>query len=136
MLDQKATVTITHQLADTKGKPLPYPKTSVVLAGELLPSTPLEHEVLVALLSDKNPPDVDVEFTNTNNVLGYKVTIAHEDDVLAAGAAAHKLNQDAAAAGLSVADYQAKVAAVEKARIEAEEKAKAEAEPKAKAEKK
>jgi hypothetical protein len=119
-LDQKATVTLTHEFKDAKGKPLPHPKTSLVVKSELLPTTPIEHQVLVAMLTGKKAPNVDVEFDNTNNVLSYTLTVDHDDDVLAAGKEQHDLTVAAANAGLSVPAYVEKLEAAKKAQADAD----------------
>lgn len=46
-------------------------RTNLEVAGELLPVNPGEHDALAALLDEKNPPEVSVEFKNTGNVLSY-----------------------------------------------------------------
>lgn len=49
---------------------------TLTVAGELLPSSPQVHDALAALLDEKNPPTVSVEFKNTNNVLTYTLTFS------------------------------------------------------------
>jgi hypothetical protein len=107
-MEQKAVVTLDHQLKDAKGKALPHPLTSLTIKGELLPESPIVHHILAALLDEKNPPQVNVEFKNVNNVLTYSVAFEHEDDVVAAGKAAHDLAVEAANAGIRVDDLVAR----------------------------
>lgn len=43
------------------------------ISGEIIPATPDEHDVLVKLLDEANPPEVSVEFKTVNNIVTYSL---------------------------------------------------------------
>ena len=51
-------------------------RTNLTVSGEFLPFSEGEHDALVALLDDKNPPVVSVEFKNDNSVLRYTLSFS------------------------------------------------------------
>ena len=128
-VDLKATATLAHQTNDAKGRPLAHPLTTLVVAGQLIPSQPIEHHVLAALLDESNPPSANVEFKMVNNVLTFSVTFEHDDDILAAGKANHDLAVEAANCIPPITVPQL----IARKKAAAEAQAKAEAEAKAKA---
>jgi hypothetical protein len=51
-------------------------RTNLTVSGELLPFSEGEHNALVALLDEANPPVVNVEFKNENSVLRYVLSFS------------------------------------------------------------
>jgi hypothetical protein len=94
-MEQKATVTLIHQTQDARKRILPQPLTSLKIEGELLPDSPLVHQMLAALLDKRNPPQVSVTFKNERNVITYAVTFSHTKNVVAEAQAEHELATEA-----------------------------------------
>lgn len=129
MIELKATAELSHQFNDAKGKPLPHPLTTLTVKGELLPAAEVQHHILAALLNESNPPKVDVEFTNVNNVLSFTLTFEHDEDVVEAGRVSHALAVEArnSIPPITVAELKKRKEAAAKAQADAEANAKAEA---------
>lgn len=51
-------------------------RTNLTVSGEFLPFSEGEHDALVALLDEANPPQVSVEFRNEKSVLSYTLSFS------------------------------------------------------------
>ena len=107
-MEQKASVSFDTQYLDADKKPLPQPLTTLTIAGELMPDSPMVHYMLAALLDKDAPPKVEVRFKNEANRITYAVVFSHPKNVVAEGLEAH--DQAAAIADNRLLSDDAKVA--------------------------
>lgn len=99
------------------------------IAGEIIPDTPLQHELLVAVLGEKDSKNLDIdvslEVEPVTEKLTFKVRVESSKDILAIAGARLKTREDANNAGLPIHLHEEKVAAKAAADKKAADEAKA-----------
>ncbi len=106
------------------GVNIPAQPARLVISGELLPQHEIVHHMLMSLFDEKEPPKVNVEFTNRGSVLRYTLTFSSDKDILGTAAAETRARKMAEDGRITIEAARERVAEQMKGEAEAEKRRK------------